>query len=179
MQQFFEVVKKILKAKLTRHLCRIIVGGIFLYTGVAHLKYPFGFEEEVLKYNLLPHFIIPLFAQIMPWLEVLAGSLFLLNLLPVVSGSILASLLLTYIGAIGINLLRGVSFDECGCVAGFIFPTEVEEIERAFQNMLGKTSLEAVVRDVVLLAMVSIVLIHFPEVRRVLRKIKHTLFAHR
>jgi hypothetical protein len=170
MQNYLYYLKKILQSSTTRALCRVIVGGVFLYTGIGHLKYPFGFEDEVLQYNLLPQIAIPVFAQVMPWLEVFASSLFLFNIMPIVSGSILFFLLLMYVGAIGINILRGVWLTDCGCVAGLIFPSEVEGLERTIQSILGKTSLEALVRDLVLLGMTSIVLLQFALVKQFLRK---------
>ncbi|GEM_PF-4805497 len=176
MQRVVSKIRSLVRNRPFRGFCRVFVSIVFIYTGIAHLKYPFTFEEELLKYNLLPIAIIPIFAQIMPWIEVIAGSFFLVGIWRKVSGFTILGLLILYIGAIGINIIRGVLFTDCGCVAGFIFPSEIEPYERLWQQSLGSSSLEALLRDIILSLMTLIALAKDTLIRQQIKRFLKKIF---
>jgi hypothetical protein len=62
----------------------------------------------------LPDVTVNLVAILLPWLELLSGSLLVLGLWMEGSILILSGLMVVFIGALGINLARGLDV-HCGC----------------------------------------------------------------
>ncbi len=48
---------------------RLIIGGLFLYAGVAKIRHPYEFAAAIQAYQLLPQFLVGLAAVVIPWLE--------------------------------------------------------------------------------------------------------------
>ena len=95
-------------------MCRLILGGVFIYASVDKILHPAAFAEAVYNYKILPDALINLTAIILPWLELILGVFLILGLwLP---GAALLSnlLLLTFFGALVFNLARGLDI-HCGC----------------------------------------------------------------
>jgi len=95
-------------------LCRLIVGGIFLYASVDKIMHPDQFARIVFNYHLVPAPLINLVAVVMPWVEFGAGLFLILGIWPRASGTILTALVVIFLIALSINWVRGVSL-ECGC----------------------------------------------------------------
>lgn len=92
-----------------------VVSAIFIVAVAHKLVSIQTFKDQLNDYKLISERWVPLFALLIPVFE--AGSVFL-YLYPEtrsIGGVALVSLLLIYIGAIGINLLRGRSEIDCGC----------------------------------------------------------------
>lgn len=95
-------------------MMRFIIAGVFIRAGMAKL---FGLEEfrrAVKNYEIVPAGLTRITALSVVAVELTAGLLPLLGILPVVVAAILASLLVCFSAAIAINLARGRVFD-CGC----------------------------------------------------------------
>ena len=95
-------------------MCRLILGGVFIYASVDKILHPAAFAEAVYNYKILPDALVNLTAIILPWLELILGVFLILGLwLP---GAALLSnlLLLTFFGALVFNLARGLDI-HCGC----------------------------------------------------------------
>ena len=99
---------------ITALVLRIVLGYIFIYASLDKIRHPDLFAEAVYNYQLLPEIAVNLVAICLPWLELFSGSLLVLGLW--VQGSILivSGLMLVFIGALGINLARGLDV-HCGC----------------------------------------------------------------
>jgi uncharacterized membrane protein YphA (DoxX/SURF4 family) len=95
-------------------ISRLILGFIFLYAGMEKITDPEGFARSVNNYKLLPYSAINIIALILPWLEVTAGLLLLFGIAAKENAFILSSLLVVFLVAIAISLLRGLNID-CGC----------------------------------------------------------------
>ncbi len=93
---------------------RLILGGIFIYASIDKIAHPDQFAEIVYNYKLMPGMTVNVMAIVLPWVEMVAGLFLVLGLWIKDSAAILGALLLVFIGAIGINLARGLDFD-CGC----------------------------------------------------------------
>ena len=100
---------------------RLILGGVFVFASIDKILHPAAFAEAVYNYQILPDNLINLTAIVLPWLELVLGSLLIIGVwLP---GSVLVSnlLLLTFIGVLIYNTSRGLDI-HCGC-----FSTEPSE----------------------------------------------------
>ena len=96
-------------------VARWIVAVLFIITATGKLRERRRFLQTVLSYQVLPaRFAYP-YAVVVPWLEGAVGILLLSGLLSKIAATISAVLLISFIIAIGINLVRGRSDLECGC----------------------------------------------------------------
>jgi putative oxidoreductase len=94
--------------------CRIVLAGIFLYSGYIKLQSPLQFAAAIAGYKLVPNsFIMPL-ADYLPWVEMALGVL-LLSGWKIRYAAIGASvLLLAFIAILTITYIRGIDAN-CGC----------------------------------------------------------------
>ncbi len=97
---------------------RVLLGGIFLYSGSSKLAELKSFAEAIENYRLLPIAVINLFALVVPWLEVLAGLAVLTGILLRGGAFVLVLLLLVFTSAIAISIANGVDIS-CGCSLPF------------------------------------------------------------
>jgi uncharacterized membrane protein YphA (DoxX/SURF4 family) len=96
------------------HLCRLLLGGIFLYAGVVKVMDPVGFAGEIANYQILPYRLNFLVAATLPFVEMLAGSLLMLNYKVRPASLVIGGLNLVFIVALSSLLMRGLDID-CGC----------------------------------------------------------------
>ena len=99
---------------ITALVLRIVLGCVFIYASLDKIKHPDLFAEAVYNYQLLPEVAVNLVAISLPWLELLSGILLVLGLWMEGSILILSGLMVVFIGALGINLARGLDV-HCGC----------------------------------------------------------------
>lgn len=100
--------------RIAHGLARILIGGIFIYTGIIHIADPEGFAQAVRAYQFLPDWLINAFALILPWVEVLAGVSVATGIF--IQGGAMATsgMLLAFIIALAVSLYRGLDIS-CGC----------------------------------------------------------------
>ena len=98
----------------TAFVLRIALGCLFIYASLDKIRHPDLFAEAVYNYQLLPEVAINVWAIWLPWLELLSGVLLILGLWVRGSVLVLSGLLLVFLGALGINLARGLDI-HCGC----------------------------------------------------------------
>ena len=105
---------------------RWLLGGIFLISCYHKIVEPAHFAKIIYGYYLFPEGTINLIAIILPFLELFAGIALVLGIYPRSAALIVNAMLLAFIIAISINLIRGHEFD-CGCFSfgttGHIFST--------------------------------------------------------
>jgi putative oxidoreductase len=94
--------------------CRIILAGIFIYSGYIKLQSPLQFASAIAGYKLVPAPLLLPLADYLPWVEVALGVLFLVGwkLRYVSLGA--SALLLAFIAILTVTYLRGIEAD-CGC----------------------------------------------------------------
>ena len=95
-------------------ICRLIVGGLFVFASLHKILDPEGFALAVYNYRLLPDDWTNVMAIAMPWIELIAGIAVIFGIGTRGAALILASLLAVFSLALGINLLRGLDI-ACGC----------------------------------------------------------------
>lgn len=93
---------------------RWILGGAFITAALPKIVDPAAFAKIIYGYGLVPNGLINMVAITLPFLEFIAGLAVLSGLFLRPADRILILLLLTFIGAVLVNWIRGHSFD-CGC----------------------------------------------------------------
>jgi uncharacterized membrane protein YphA (DoxX/SURF4 family) len=95
-------------------IAQIVLGGVFVYAGLGKVLHPDDFISSIRSYRILPGAFIRIAAYVLPWVELLFGSLLILNIYKRFSAAVLSILLLIFICAIISALVRGINID-CGC----------------------------------------------------------------
>lgn len=121
-------------------LCRLLLGGVFVWAGAVKALDVTAFAGQVAAYQLLPYAWNYVVAATLPYVELLAGSLLLVNLRVRSAALLLAGLNSVFVLVLASVLLRGLNID-CGC----------------FGPDAGTTPLQALGRDLVLLALAIVV----------------------
>lgn len=94
--------------------CRLLLGAVFVYASWDKIQHPAAFAKQVYNYQMLPVVPSNLLAMTLPWIEFFAGVALIIGVLKSESSLLLSILLVLFIGAISVNLYRGVNLD-CGC----------------------------------------------------------------
>lgn len=97
-----------------RLVCRVIVGGLFLYAGIVKALDPRAFAGEIAAYRLFPYGLNLLIAATLPWIEIVSGGLVLggRKLLP--AAAVLLALETVFALVLISGIVRGLTID-CGC----------------------------------------------------------------
>lgn len=95
-------------------ISRLIVGGILVWSGSAHLANPYYFLSTVYQYELTSAPIGALIAAFLPFLELLLAVCLLGSICPRPAWLITSLLLLSFVGVQGSALARGLQIS-CGC----------------------------------------------------------------
>jgi uncharacterized membrane protein YphA (DoxX/SURF4 family) len=97
---------------------RWILALVFIYAGVGKIINPYSFAQDIDNYQILPYFLVTILAAILPWIEILCGSLLIFRKWILGASFILAIFNLVFIFAISSALIRGLDIS-CGCFATF------------------------------------------------------------
>jgi len=126
------MIIKILNNKYLLLAGRIVLAFVFLYAAFFKISNPEAFAQSISNYRLLPFPLINIFAIAIPWIEFVTAILLLFGIAVRENSLIISSLLLIFIFAIGISLIRGLNID-CGC-----FGTSAESkigIQKILENI--------------------------------------------
>jgi len=93
---------------------RWLLGMVFVYASYHKILSPAHFAKVIYGYYLFPDFSINILAIVLPYLELSAGLALIFGIYPRSAALIINVLLLAFMVALSINLLRGQEFD-CGC----------------------------------------------------------------
>ena len=96
---------------------RVLLGVLFLVSGVSKLLNMGEFYQAVAGYKMLPPELTVIAARLMPWVETLSGLYLALGLFTRWALGVVAVMTLCFCMAIGIVLWRGDLID-CGCFIG-------------------------------------------------------------
>jgi uncharacterized membrane protein YphA (DoxX/SURF4 family) len=125
---------------------QIALGVIFVVAALPKIVDPPSFAHMIYNYKLIPWALINPMALVMPWIELLCGLALILGIWKGTARAIIAALLLTFIIAISINLLRGNAID-CGCF-------DVSAAGKTTEERLADMRL-VILRDIGMLLMVA------------------------
>jgi uncharacterized membrane protein YphA (DoxX/SURF4 family) len=93
---------------------RLLLGAVFVFSGVLKVGDPAQSVRAVRAYRLLPEAVVPAFGYGLPFLEVAVGILLILGLASRLSAVVAAVLLVMFMVGIGAAWARGLQID-CGC----------------------------------------------------------------
>ena len=130
------------------HTCRWAVGIIFIIASVPKIVQPEDFMRMISNYNMLPQFLLPSAAIMLPWLEFISGACLLSKKYIQSAASLLSFLLCVFMAGIIISYARGADFG-CGCF-GFLFR----------ESQIG---ISTIVRDFVLLGLTLSIIFLYKE----------------
>jgi len=99
------------------HLCRLVLGGLFLYAGLAKAGDVTAFARDVANYRLLPYSWNYLAAAILPYVEFLSGLLLVAGRRVRPAALVAGGLTVLFMLALASVALRGLDID-CGCFGG-------------------------------------------------------------
>ncbi len=94
--------------------CRIVLGGIFIYSGYIKQQAPLEFSGAIAGYKLVPDALIFPLATYLPWAEMILGALILVGWKIRYFAAAAAALLLGFIVVLTITYFRGIDA-QCGC----------------------------------------------------------------
>lgn len=66
-------------SKVIMLAARLILGGVFVFASVDKILHPAAFADAVYNYQILPDSLINVAAIILPWLELVLGSLLIIG----------------------------------------------------------------------------------------------------
>ena len=95
-------------------VCRIVLGGIFIYASLDKIAHPAEFAKAIGNYHILPFGLENLLALTLPWLELLAGVALITGVMVDGAAIMVIIMNIVFIFAISQALARGISI-ECGC----------------------------------------------------------------
>lgn len=93
---------------------QFVLAAVFVVAAAGKIADPPGFAHEIHNYALLPGFAVNALALVLPWLELVCGLALFVGVARRSSARILGLLLVVFVIALGINLIRGRPVD-CGC----------------------------------------------------------------
>jgi hypothetical protein len=93
---------------------RLIVGGIFVWSGAAHLNNPYYFMSTIYQYELTGATIGAVVASFLPFLELVLAMCLLTGTCPRPAWLVTSLLLLGFVAVQGSALFRGLVIS-CGC----------------------------------------------------------------
>lgn len=95
-------------------LCRVGVGGVFIYAAIDKLLHPGAFATAISHYRLVPYALLHGSAMLLPMVEVVAGLALVIGWKRRGAALICAMLLVVFMAAITSALSRGLDIS-CGC----------------------------------------------------------------
>jgi putative oxidoreductase len=100
--------------RILHWLCRLILAGIFLYTGYIKLRSPLQFAAVLAGYQLFPDTLILPMADYFPWVEIGLGVLLLVGWKMRYVALAACALLASFLTVLAITYFRGIDAN-CGC----------------------------------------------------------------
>ena len=94
--------------------CRIVMGAVFVGSGLAKLGDLQAFAIQLHNFRLVPIVAENVVAVLLPWVEVVAGLAMILNVRARSGALVVTGLLLLFTLGVIAAMARGLSF-ECGC----------------------------------------------------------------
>ena len=113
-------------------ILRIYLALIFILSGLEKINDLNAFAQSIENYKILPIAVINIVAIIIPWIEVVAGSLLLLGISIKENSLIILILLLIFTVALIFALAKGLNIN-CGC-QGSIYAQRIS-IAKILENV--------------------------------------------
>jgi uncharacterized membrane protein YphA (DoxX/SURF4 family) len=96
-------------------LLRIVLGGVLIVAGIAKLPYINSLIWEIQQYKILPERLIPVFARVLPPIEIIVGTLLMTGMFSKINSLGSAWLLIGFTITKASAFLRGLEINTCPC----------------------------------------------------------------
>jgi uncharacterized membrane protein YphA (DoxX/SURF4 family) len=93
---------------------RVFIGLLFIVSSIDKVADPAAFARSIDNYKMLPLWLPPILATILPWLELLCGLAVLFGVMTRGSAFLLSGMLFVFTMAVVIALIRALDIS-CGC----------------------------------------------------------------
>ena len=93
---------------------RLVLGGLFVYSGAVKVVEPLDFAQNIRNYQLVGQSLSFVAAIVLPWLEILAGLALILGVWTRGAALVVTGLLVFFIVLTAVTMIRGLDVD-CGC----------------------------------------------------------------
>jgi putative oxidoreductase len=100
--------------KILHWLCRLILAGVFIYSGYVKVQEPLQFAVAISGYKMVPENLAFPMARLLPWAEIVLGLAILVGWKIRYFSAATAALLLFFISVLVITIARGIEAN-CGC----------------------------------------------------------------
>ena len=126
-------------------VARVLVGGLFIFSGVSKLLLPHGEVIVLVKqYQVIPDFLVSPIAAGLPWLELASGTALCIGFLTTLSAWLVGAQLVAFSLLMVVVLVAQIPIEDCGC----------------FGNLgIRETPLHVLIRDLILLGVLAAVLV--------------------
>jgi uncharacterized membrane protein YphA (DoxX/SURF4 family) len=112
------LIKNYLQHRWVSLALRLLLGFIFVYSGISKLGDLAGFAEAIDNYRILPRPAVNTFAIILPWVELLSGACLFSGVL-LHGGALLITIMLAmFTAAVATSVAMGIDIT-CGCSTPF------------------------------------------------------------
>ena len=122
-------MKQFISSPYLSLIFRSYIGIVFIHASLSKIYYPGEFSEAVAAYQIIPYWAVNFTAVFMPWLELICGAFLLLGLFTKAAVSVIGSLLIVFIFAILLNLVKGAPIS-CGCFENVDYQISWHDIAR-------------------------------------------------
>jgi uncharacterized membrane protein YphA (DoxX/SURF4 family) len=109
-----ETLNALLRHPATIRSCRIAIGLVFAWAGLAKIGDPASFAAQVHNFRMAPVSFENLVAIFLPWLELLAALALISGLHARAGALVTAAMMAFFTVAVALALFRGLDI-ECGC----------------------------------------------------------------
>lgn len=106
--------------KYTTPFCRLVVGGIFVFAGIAKIGHIDSLIWEIEQYRILPDLLSRIYGYVLPYSEIIIGLLLLAGIWLRLSASLAGLLTLSFTIAKISVIVRGISIGYCPCFGPFV-----------------------------------------------------------
>lgn len=98
---------------------RLLIGLLFVFSGFSKLTRPIEyFQYTIGQFQIVPDFLLPTVSRILPWVEIIFGSYFLVGLWVYAAGVVLFILTFLFQVVLAQAVIRTLPIDDCGCFGG-------------------------------------------------------------
>ncbi len=95
---------------------RLYLGGLFVVACLHKIRNPHAFAIDIATYQVLPLNLVNLLAMVLPWVELVAGTMLALGFRTRAAALLVTGMMLLFLAAISTALVRGLELS-CGCFA--------------------------------------------------------------
>ncbi len=115
MKTILDKLKILLTHPVLMIVCRLYLAYTFILSGWDKATHLSSFLIIVKAYEILPVWMANIFGSVLPYVEIIVGVYFLIGLLTRWAAVVNALMMVSFMIATVVNILRGTDLENCGC----------------------------------------------------------------